>query len=213
MASANVRMHEERADAAVHGIMTMTRGKGRYALTPASTLTFMLEFGRCLGRSVRGADYDQKHSCDHYPRSHHFWRFGAHHRHHHQAMNASPVVGAPPPIGAPSPVIWPGAVSSSDHADYVKNLPRIRVQSESNFNSNGHKDAIASGLVVHLRAEQLIHLDQLLARERGPWAAPQHNVRVGHADRLASIEAPTFLCGPCLVIAPRLEISLGPVGE
>jgi hypothetical protein len=29
----------------------------------------------------------------------------AHHRHHHQAMNESPAVGAPSPIGAPSPVI------------------------------------------------------------------------------------------------------------
>ena len=61
----------------------------------------------------------------------------AHHRHHHQAMNASPVVGAPPPIGAPSPVIWPGAVSSSDHADYVKNLRESGYNPKNDFNANG----------------------------------------------------------------------------
>jgi hypothetical protein len=79
--------------AAVHGIMTMTRGKGRYALK--------------------------------------------HHPHQHEAMNASPVVGAPPPIGAPSPVIWPGAVSSSDHADYVKNLRESGYNPKNDFNANG----------------------------------------------------------------------------
>ena len=58
----------------------------------------------------------------------------AHHRHHHQAMNASPVVGAPPP---PSPVIWPGAVSSSDHADYAKNLRESGYNPKNDFNTNG----------------------------------------------------------------------------
>ena len=58
----------------------------------------------------------------------------AHHRHHHQAMNASPVVGAPLP---PSPVIWPGAVSSSDHADYVKNLRESGYNPKNDFNTNG----------------------------------------------------------------------------
>jgi hypothetical protein len=61
----------------------------------------------------------------------------AHHRHHHQAMNASPVVGALPPIGAPSPVIWPGAVSSSDHADYVKNLRESGYNPKNDYNTNG----------------------------------------------------------------------------
>jgi hypothetical protein len=61
----------------------------------------------------------------------------AHHRHHHQAMNASPVVDAPAPIGAPSPVIWPGAVSSSDHADHVKNLRESGYNPKNDFNTNG----------------------------------------------------------------------------
>src|SRR6266851_4702825 len=61
----------------------------------------------------------------------------AHHRHHHQAMNASPVVGAPPLIGAPSPVIWPGAVSSSNRADYVKNLRESGYNPKNDYNTNG----------------------------------------------------------------------------
>jgi hypothetical protein len=55
----------------------------------------------------------------------------AHHRHHHQVMNASPVVGAPPPV------IWPGAVSSSDRADYVKNLRESGYNPKNDFNTNG----------------------------------------------------------------------------
>jgi hypothetical protein len=63
------------------------------------------------------------------------------HRHHHQAMNAmnaSSVVGAAPSlIGAPSPDIWPGAVSSSNHADYVKNLRESGYNPKNDYNSNG----------------------------------------------------------------------------
>jgi hypothetical protein len=63
----------------------------------------------------------------------------AHHRHHHQVMNASPVVDAPPHfmMGGASPVIWPGAVSSSDHADYVKNLRESGYNPKNDYNTNG----------------------------------------------------------------------------
>jgi hypothetical protein len=124
--------------AAVHGIMTMTRGKGRYALTASVYANVYVKIWRLFGASLSeeltmtksilaiailalttsGA-------------------LAAHHRHHHQAMNASPVVGAPPLIGAPSPVIWPGAVSSSDHADYVKNLRESGYNPKNDFNANG----------------------------------------------------------------------------
>jgi hypothetical protein len=124
--------------AAVHGVMTMTRGKGRYALTASvyanvyvkvwplfgaglseePTMTKSILAITILALTTSGA-------------------LAAHHRHHHQVMNASPVVGALPPIGAPSPVIWPGAVSSSDHADYVKNLRESGYNPKNDYNTNG----------------------------------------------------------------------------
>jgi hypothetical protein len=39
----------------------------------------------------------------------------AHRTHHHHVMNANASVGA-------TPVAWPGGVSSSDHALYLRNL-------------------------------------------------------------------------------------------
>ena len=54
----------------------------------------------------------------------------AHHRtHHHQAMNASPAVGAPPPMM--------GNVNSTDHADHVKSLHESGYNPKNDFNSNG----------------------------------------------------------------------------
>jgi hypothetical protein len=89
--------------AAVHGIMTMI---GRYALTASAYANVYVKIWRHFGAGLSeeltmtkgilaitilalttsGA-------------------LAAHHRHHHQAMNESPAVGAPSPIGAPSPVI------------------------------------------------------------------------------------------------------------
>jgi hypothetical protein len=62
--------------------------------------------------------------------------FAAHHRthHHHEAMNTTPNVGAPPPL---APMGWPGAGSSTDHADHAKSLRESGYNPKSDFNSNG----------------------------------------------------------------------------
>jgi hypothetical protein len=54
----------------------------------------------------------------------------AHRSHHRQAMNAVPGVGA-------SPVVWPGGVSSSDHAMYIQNLRDSRYDPKNNFDAKG----------------------------------------------------------------------------
>ena len=60
----------------------------------------------------------------------------AHHRtHHHQAMNASPAVGAPPPMMGASPMM--GNVNSSDHTDHVKSLRESGYNPKNDFNPNG----------------------------------------------------------------------------
>jgi hypothetical protein len=124
--------------AAVHGIMTMTRGKGRYALTASVYADVYVKvwplFGAGLSEELTMTKSILAITILALTTS---GALAAHHRHHHQAMNASPVVGAPPPIGAPSPVIWPGAVSSSDHADYVKNLRESGYNPKNDFNTNG----------------------------------------------------------------------------
>jgi len=121
--------------AAVHGIMTMTRGKGRYALTASVYANVYVKvwplFGAGLSEELTMSKSILAITILALTTS---GALAAHHRHHHQAMNASPVVGAPPP---PSPVIWPGAVSSSDHADYVKNLRESGYNPKSDFNTNG----------------------------------------------------------------------------
>jgi hypothetical protein len=54
----------------------------------------------------------------------------AHRTHHRDAMNANASVGAPP-------VVWPGGVSSSDHAMYIKNLHDAGYNPKSDFGANG----------------------------------------------------------------------------
>ena len=54
----------------------------------------------------------------------------AHRTHHHHAMNANASVGA-------SPVVSTGGVSSSDRAQYIKNLHDSGYNPKDNFNANG----------------------------------------------------------------------------
>jgi hypothetical protein len=110
----------------------MTRGKGRYALTASVYANVYVKIWRLFGaglseeltmtKSILAITILALTTSG---------ALAAHHRHHHQAMNASPVVGAPPPV------IWQGAVSSSDHADYVKNLRESGYNPKNDFNANG----------------------------------------------------------------------------
>jgi hypothetical protein len=55
-----------------------------------------------------------------------------HRTHHRQAMNANAAMPAPA-----SPVGWMGGVSSSDRAQYIKNLHDSGYNPKNNFNANG----------------------------------------------------------------------------
>ena len=57
-----------------------------------------------------------------------------HRTHHRQAMNANAFAPAPAPA---SPVGGMGGVSSSDHAQYIKNLHDSGYNPKDNFNANG----------------------------------------------------------------------------